>query len=121
MLDITRLIIQSKIECSQTQLNSIKPPLNTAKNRSLRAFKTTLTENNLVEGGFTSIETRTLFTCCGCQPPTVTYSSQRTTTIKDSEDRSLCTIRTFITTKSSKRPEVNMVNAIPNPNYLFGF
>ena len=73
MLDITRLIIQSKIDyglpiygkCSKTQLNSIKAPLNTAIRRSLRAFRTTPTENILAEGGFTSIETRTLFTRCG--------------------------------------------------------
>ena len=70
MLDITRLIIQFKIDYglpiygkySQTQLNSIKALLDTAIKRSLRVFKTTTTENIIAGGGFTSIETRTLFT-----------------------------------------------------------
>ena len=66
LLNITKLIIQSKIDyaltiygnCSQTNLNSIKPPLNTAIRRSLRAFRTTPVANILAEGGFLPLEDR---------------------------------------------------------------
>ena len=84
LLNIIKQTMQSKIDygieiygkCAPTTLNVIKPPLNTAIRRGLRAHRMTKVENLLAEAGFQKIEDRITYLQCGSLQKLNSNSSQ---------------------------------------------